>query len=78
MPQPAPVVQPSPVPMTLHLRIETRDGKGLVRLEWLTPQGTTVLYLDPDTATGVGQGIVKAAQQARTGLVIPNGKVISA
>jgi hypothetical protein len=61
--------------MTVETGVADGPAGGMVTVTAYTPQGVTVLYLDPDTAEGVGRSIFRIARSARTGLVLPDGEL---
>jgi hypothetical protein len=67
-------VQPAPLPANWNVGVADPPNKFVVVVVTDT-SGTRVLFLEPDAAVTVGNAMVAAARQARSGLVIPTPQV---
>jgi hypothetical protein len=69
-PQPQPGVQPGPLPtMISTMQAPGPDGRMLVVVQFQTPQGANVFFLDPDTARKVGAQLQRLGSAGE--LVLP-------
>lgn len=51
------------------------DGSGAVVMEVSVPSGSTVVFLDPDSAEDIGKKLQMQARMARVGIVIPQPNI---
>lgn len=68
-PQPGMHAQPSPI--TVAVGMASTPGGSMVVQQVESVTGSSLFFLDPDTAEQVGSEMVRMARQARTGLVVP-------
>ncbi|MGN6609988.1 MAG: hypothetical protein ACTHMS_23630 [Jatrophihabitans sp.] len=72
----APVVQPQPSPVQWKITPLPQAPGGAVVIEAQHVAGSFVGFVDPDTAEQLANGLLQAARQARSGLVVaPAGAV---
>lgn len=65
-------VTPQPAPVTVDTGFaELADGSKAVVLTIHSVNGSGVYFMPPDFADKIADWLVSAAQQARTGLVVP-------
>jgi len=74
------MVEPSPAPATVVNPLQWQIGQGKAPdgskvCVFMLTQGllTTQVVLNPHDTDALGRGLVEAAAQARTALIIPNG-----
>jgi hypothetical protein len=72
-PQAVQRVQPSPVNLTVNVRVvDTSAGRRVV-LEVFTPTGLSVFFLDAAAAQSIGETLQREAMSAASGLTIARG-----
>jgi hypothetical protein len=65
-------VQPGAAPFTPAFGVaKMADGRDAVVIQFHTQLGPLHFFCSPDEADGIAAGIVQAARQARTGLIVP-------
>ncbi len=66
------VIQPQPAPETWIVQGATTQAGPKVIVQICAVSGTHVSFIDPEMAIKIGQQLIQAGRQAKSGLILPN------